>query len=98
MGSTPISRGDLFSRSADQIRIFDFVKAGKKEVDLGKIEHCNKIYTKRHSEKIVHEDTKRKDSDFIYNINFESDGLLLKVIGSLTIFSCLFFLFFKSIL
>lgn len=44
LGSTPIFRGDLMSRPADEIKFFDFIAWKGVEAEIGNIVACNKIY------------------------------------------------------
>ena len=46
LGSTPVYRGDLFDRPADQIKIFDFIAVKPREDVESGIEECEFVYEK----------------------------------------------------
>lgn len=87
LGSTPIYRGDLFDRPADQIKFFDFVSAKSREGedDVEKnIEECETIYE---IFEFVEEPKKqfvaRKVDRRIYKIHFSSESNNLLIMTSL---------------
>lgn len=103
LGSTPIYRGDLFDRSADKIRIFDFV-AGKKREDVETgINRCESVYEKLVQEEMLEKPYKPDKSESkrrLYKIDFETKILTINNI-TLTLTLLITFAsswFFKSIL
>lgn len=102
LGSTPIYRGDLFDRSADKIKIYDFV-AGKQREDIETgIEGCESVYEKLVQEEILEKPDKPDKSESkrrLYKIDdFETKILTINNITLTLLITFAGSWFFKSIL
>lgn len=95
LGSTPVYRGDLFDRPADQIKIFDFIAVKPREGVESGIEECEFVYEKVKvkddiaDNKEIH---KTPSERIIYKIDFQkksSNKSILLILLIFIITSCL---------
>ncbi len=94
LASTPVHRGDLFNRPANQIKLFDFTSARSREDVETDIEGSEALYETRINENIseISEDIKAKTSNVkrkVYKIDYgmspESSTIYLFLATTLTI-------------
>ena len=73
LGSTPIYRGDLFNRPADQIKMHDFISAKPREDIEKDIEGCESVYDRVNIANKEQKDTEvPRVNRRIYKLDFSS--------------------------